>query len=1088
MRDNSPKTMSLASLPVEILQIITSFLSDQDVAITLPNCGDRTLERKLKNGGVTYVRITSSVARGKTLKVLREYSSLSEVHIETWTANVADLASILNCLPQSLRRLRLGAFRTLEWVKSSSKSKITRTRPFGDYDAPTPCISERFPLLTHLDLEPCNGGNDWYGQHFKLLFESLPPSLTHLSAPDSSKMESYLIKHIPPQLEVLLHPGIELTTEFEPFEPLPSLRSIHISNGGNRRSFDRSRFGRRGASSPETEVKPVELSIGFPNLQTLCLVTDKLSNYNLITMRHLRSLDLSASSSSMSTLFATFPPTLTALAFDIQKMSMRASDATLPRLLSLSSLDLKRTKFDLEDECDPLSILLEICPNVTHLSAKRTHDDEGLPIMRTTTQGLNPQLQSVKLSFADSAQTFATLANFPQLTSVTALSQYAHDKHKFEFWSRGMATSGLEHTYYPTYLKDVTSKLPSRVSTLNIEDLRLSDEEIKQFCEALSDCKSDPSTPLPCVPYDWKFAQTDSLCLEWGKFHLEPQLVANSSHPFASVVLHPILEPRSSSRLQASIPHVPTILALLPRTLTALDTCFDLTANDEALSLLFSPTAFPSLKSLRTSTLLPNMQQWTNLESLKLLKIFRDVSIPRRAPSSEITPGISPMRPGQKWVDLLPPNLTHLKMPQAETPMDFHHLSRLTSLNLPHAASWPVTHLPSTITYIKSQFSTPEILQYAAGLPLLKVLNISDTSIYDTTLDAFYKANGSRIQLVGGMLRKVNIEKILQRVPLPPPAMLNGDASEYLGQLALACYPQWKTDIKPFWQAQLDFSVLPIATWNLFASWFSPNVTSFDFSKCILPKEFGAAMPSNTLEIIARKETTFIREEYHDDEGYDSDDNDFDYNGRNNDEDDGNFCYTHDEDDGDGNAKTWIADDDSVHSRSSSDDNLFQQAIVGRNQRAPASNPLCKRLMDLSLLPASLKTLSIKYHYIERPSELLKLSSLTKLIVKCSTNTDFEALIKASLPSSLTQLNIYALSTPNMEVLTHLPPHVTRLSILHQSSMPLGFLLDRLPTSVHYLRLHRVNTVGLAATLARCIEQRPNLTLSLTSHLDDEDN
>lgn len=1050
MSDTASKDLSLSSFPVEILQLITSLLPAQDVVVSLLGCGNHTLERKLKNGGVVSLFISSIRDCGRSLKTPREFLALSSVHIASRAMRQGDLMSILDCLPKSVRRLHVKAPWMVDALQSLLRTKSLATGPFGNYDAPALMISDRFPLLTYLYL----GGyaEDIYLSAYEAstFYRSLPPSLTYLSVNFELHPNPNDLKALPTQLEELRMPGIDLSLYMgDSVSPVtfPSLRSVYIVHRDSLHDHGfRSPFNQ--AAKDAAPTSKISLAAHFPNLQRLHLNAVDIAKVDLISMPHLRALHLQSkskkSTTSVATVFEALPRTLTALTLEYSKLLMQASDEHLPRLLSLSSLDLKDTSFIIDFDSDPLTVLLAICPNVTDLSARRQlKSGSSIPILRDTTQGLDAsKIKSLSLTFSES---FPSVANMPQLESLTAQCSFAETKQSFEIFSQGMVTNGLEHTWHPVYFKDLIAKLPSKVSTLKIEDLRMTDEEIGSICASLSACQRDPLAPLPSAPYDWKFDQTESLHLGWADLNLEPQFVADSSHSYRRVVMHPLQELASDTRNQASIPHVPTLLALLPRTLTALNTDLDLHTTNQDFSILFSPTAFPCLKSLTTSTLLPNMQQWTNLESLSLQRVYRNVSAPQRFDGRH--PGVSPMPEGTSWAAILPPNLTHLGVPNA-TPASLHHLTRLTSCDMTgQAYTWPFIELPRTLTAIKGEFSIEKLLTVADFLPHIKSIDILSAALTETHLNTFYEIHGSKVQLTGGMLRQVeNIEELLRRVPLPPPKMLNGDVSEYFGRVALAAYPQWSTQVKPFWSAKIDFSAAPIAAWNLFASWFSHDITSFDLSNVSLPTSFGVAMPSSTREIFVRKEALpVINEDNDDDYGYDSDDSDFDSSM---------------EDASEEEASTSDADSDAPNN--------------------------CKRLIDISLLPPSLETLAIKYHFVIRPSDFEHLpKTLTKLIVKCSTNNDFAALIKAPLPSSVTQLNIQAKKRPKMEVLKHLPASVERLSLLsNRAYSKLDTLLPHIPPTLKRLRLFGLSTQGLADSLKRCEELFPDLKIDLVDKED----
>lgn len=642
MSATDSSALPLASFPVEILENITSFLPAQDVLVTLLSCGNRMLEHKLKHGGVVSLSISSLRDCRKDVKLLSTIPSLLAVRIQSDSIVPRDMKLLLACLPLSLRKLHIVSPWAFEIMDNFSIAKSCATAPFDDYEEHSPSISERYPHLTYLHMEVSR--RRFHGSRYVLedFVASLPPSLTYLSLQTRS---SPCLKRLPYQLQALHSPPV-LISEIKPFTvPCPSMHTVSLAHRIEYANDDE--YSDTGSKAPLLQQI---LLATFPALQSLRLTTSCLSLFDFRLLPHLHTLSLELErTTSVKLIFSIVPPTLTALEFTNSELVLRASDAELPRLMSLSKLTLDKTNrlFSAEDIDDPLSILVALCPNVTDFTSHiRLKSNEQLPPLTVATERLNASLTSLDMTFDE---IFPAFANFSQLHSITSQGVYSRMGGGIT-QQRVVSNVALR---YPLYLDDIISKLPSTVSTLKIEDLRLRDEDIQNFCDAISASSSDGSAPSLRLPYDWTFDETESLKLGEGYCCLEPRRSSNSLRPFTSVTLHPTLDPSRLPSCYAHFPHVPTILALLPRTLTALETKFDIPTLNDSFSALFTPAAFPSLRSLKTPRLI-DMKQWSKLESLKVSRY-----------SSPFTDGNGFGTKYTTWVDLLPPNLSHLSAPSA---------------------------------------------------------------------------------------------------------------------------------------------------------------------------------------------------------------------------------------------------------------------------------------------------------------------------------------------------------------------------------------------------------------------------------------
>lgn len=1004
----------MAQLPIEVLQTLTSFLSATDIIVRLSGAGDRTLSHKLKHGGVQSIVFTADEGNNLAFKSLLNFPGLLEFSMGNSYQAADQIDSILSYLPSSLRKLHIVHIHAMDIVISvkHSKSSLSHLECAANVTYGPPTLSNRFPNLAYLHLDDLNS----YGQdgNLETFFPTLPPSLTHLSLGLSDNMDISLMELLPESLEVLDRPWLIFydnhTFGRKPLRFLKSLRIYHNQGSDDVDESDAAHLqdGRAATGS-------INISTSFPALQTLFLDSNNYEALSLLSLSQLHTLSFQLSSPeepvALNSLIAWLPPRLTSLSLFQGTIGLRETDKQLSPMNSITTLRLSAVTpiWDEPNEADPLDALLLLFPNVTHFYAYRDSLDKwSSPTLKTTTP-LNPKIKSLQIAFdhtlhnppsqldtpLNTFDSFLAISKLAHLDELVAINPSLARKDK-SFDDPSLLASG--HSY-PVHLSELALRLPYHIKRLQIQDLRLKDEELLEICDSLLSARTSRTAPVRRLPCDWSMLSSESLVIDGKSATFGLQKRSETSSSLTSILMHPQREISPSMDYQVSIAHFSTFLAFLPPTLTSLELKSWCSVTNPAFALLMSQTALPSLKSLKLTHIYWDLSDWENLELLEaddctetqtILESFQR----RHIDITDIS------RP---WIQLLPPNLTHLKTPMAVTrqPRLKHdsgslaHLTRLTSINLQNEPSQLEIRLPTTITkLVSSCFTQAQILTFAATIPTLQVIDMGSMGVGDTLLETFYVTFGNTTPLLGGVLMEVkNIEKVLRRASSSSPAMTSHKVIDFMLPLTLAAYPLWKSINKPRWSAGIDVFSLPFAVWTLFASLLptTPNL-HLDFSNVRLPSYFEQRLPSTLIKL---ELTSLAIGQNADDAVY-----------------------------------SIYAMEESERPKRKAQNRKGSKLAAKKPKKHDPSLPC---FIDPSALPLSITSLSIKDWQIPTPEDWSTFpSTLTSLSVLCQEDCPFVSLggiALSHLPASVTQVSLVFGYVDSWRFLSHLPPTVTELGL-----------------------------------------------------------
>ena len=186
---------SLAAFPVEVLSIITSYLSGQHVLIYLPLCGNSILNTRLATGGVKILYYTLPRLPENLINLAASYR-LESVVIKAFPCPIQAISLLIRRLPSNLRHLAVfhGSISTL--LRTSELDISSGIVLSSSAHAPW-IVSETFPTLESFSLK---GGPLALDFFFRLRFIlGLPPTLRFLSLDAFAHMPDFW-NLLPPHL------------------------------------------------------------------------------------------------------------------------------------------------------------------------------------------------------------------------------------------------------------------------------------------------------------------------------------------------------------------------------------------------------------------------------------------------------------------------------------------------------------------------------------------------------------------------------------------------------------------------------------------------------------------------------------------------------------------------------------------------------------------------------------------------------------------------------------------------------------------------------------------------------------------------
>lgn len=359
---------TLAELPTELLDVVSSRLSSKDLLEGLLLVGNRLLSSKLWNGGITDLKVNPRELSGGRLSS-RQVFIVQSLPLKSFNLASDDkrAQSLVMGLQPTLRRLQAP-------VKASIRTELDACPipPFSYHDRATWIVSATYPHLEALRLTGQQHAAFEDPVSVVRFLGGLPPSLTILTLPPLAEFNFWHL--IPPNITELN--GVGCSYNFPSSPALPNLASVVALRTTNN--------AQRTALVPSCQATPLWKAVSDPSATSLppALTSFHWENY------------------SSSVLMAPLPQTLTDL-----KVTFKANHAyhpqalfsTLPRNLKRLSVQALAISWISDHNCDPVvletlielklelrvqdithepklySYILDCSPNLEVLDLKNTH-------------------------------------------------------------------------------------------------------------------------------------------------------------------------------------------------------------------------------------------------------------------------------------------------------------------------------------------------------------------------------------------------------------------------------------------------------------------------------------------------------------------------------------------------------------------------------------------------------------------------------------------------------------------------------------------------------------------------------------------
>lgn len=611
--------LTLAELPIEILDQVTSLLPPKDVLDALLWLGNRLLTSKLRNGGITELKIDPLELYG---------ARLSSRHISLAHSLPLRSMSLLRPDP-SAQALVLGLRSTLRHLTAPIYASIEAELdpcplpPFSRCSCAPWIVSATFPHLESLHLS--------YGTHNVFLTNpistlrflvGLPSSLTALTLPPMHEFNYWRL--LPPSLTELN--GVGCLT-FPP-SPLPanlaSLTQIHIQPTNRNLHAMTTTANWTCVSDLQDAALPPSLTSFtlkwlFKDFKPLALLPNTLTS---LSIKNLGSTDNAFH--HPSALFSVLPPNLTRLTAEKLRFGDFEGCHTPVAAAKLTEVALKYFPRDHTEEASILSYIVGCLPNVESLSLKREKHHNSIPLGLGAEHisHLNAQkLRFLKSSILPSAFHRAEDGTYPlqRLTSLRTLiffnQQGENAFFTFEAIPPSVTHLDTRNNYFSMQtLHLIPKSVTSIEGSLEAPATELLNPIFYHPLKANQNASSPSSAPLhiPQEPHTFDFSSYFALNrigadegdeTKSGRVLLES--VANRGAPL----------PRSHKPVvRVMVPY----FTAFPSTLTYLDL---LTMDVDSVSA----SALPLLTHLRIGlTNVLDLSEFTNLVSLDIKKVTKD--------------------------------------------------------------------------------------------------------------------------------------------------------------------------------------------------------------------------------------------------------------------------------------------------------------------------------------------------------------------------------------------------------------------------------------------------------------------------------
>lgn len=380
--------LNLVSFPTEVLACITFFLTDLEVLMRLPLCGDSKLTNKLKSGGVTHLFCELS---SYPVDVVKFAHSLRLHSLETRHAvHPEQIRDLIHGAPSSIKHLEIYAddvgplFETsdLDLDCAYSPVRYTSSRPW--------IVSSTFPQLETLIIDVDNRLKCLDDAvFFASWLRGLPTSLTTFRPSKTLRCgyEFSVWQHLPPNITQA--GPLTWSARGAPRRPFESIQQLKITTATSISSFgllpvsehDKSDLEPRAAWDSEFE----ELSISalqnglsqFPNLTRLSLYeSDVFADTLPSTLTSLTWKRSTWRQCNLAGLLARVPPTIVHLKLKgispLTPISEQSVSTQYPIFTRLKTFHLELTN-DYDEDLDPqgeevLSTLIKHLPIAESIS------------------------------------------------------------------------------------------------------------------------------------------------------------------------------------------------------------------------------------------------------------------------------------------------------------------------------------------------------------------------------------------------------------------------------------------------------------------------------------------------------------------------------------------------------------------------------------------------------------------------------------------------------------------------------------------------------------------------------------------------
>lgn len=764
-------SLALDRFPLDILSVITSYFTFEELRAVLTACTGSPLEHRIKNGGATHVAIPSSCT-SEGLALLPVLKGLLSVSICFSDEDSSRHRHVVLSLPSKLLHLKIVSPRAHHLMTSEDIDTDSSSLNNASYSGFAPwAVSTTFSRLRSLALLQTSLGvgeevYDWQHQTsaFQARFLSLlPASLDDLSVPIANWNLDQPLSQLLPNLTRL--GGRQKFIPSSDSLPASMLSlDLDLSPPSRRKRFNFDFIDgatEQEATKAEMRITPELEALAFPpNLTRLsvspCAFFDLRKRPALPTTLTMLTLN-SVGIWDFSVLFALLPPSLTSL-----DLSMHSSAHFDPHILGElqpkpSMAFFAFTADGYEPTLAEESILYDyILGSFTCLRSCAFRIETAFGLQKSHIKLLNPNcLQSLRAAMSSEVVAAAKLT-LPLLHTLCCIKP--ESSSDFDLSSVPPSTTELSLPGFVVPIRDL-EKLPERVRLIHVQ-VSVSLEDSAFLAAHCVHQKSESESP---TSEDSQMAvdQRDLYRLD-----LTTRYELKRAETGSSITVRPVPDfPLSRATHGGTMCIlVPSFSNVAPRTLT------DLRLTQEGVSASpdwLNSDCLPNLRKLVLRTSLPKtvtMETFVALESLHVGAITK-------ACVSGSPPNLTSLK-ARNELDLppkflpLPQSIRKIRSGMSISPIDkvFPQNCRIDSfasfgLNNLTRMDYITEHLPSTLKSIGFPFDDRRsnddwFLNLGKRFPSLEEIHVSDTDFW--TVGALHIMHSTGAKIFGGSLPRVS--------------------------------------------------------------------------------------------------------------------------------------------------------------------------------------------------------------------------------------------------------------------------------------------------------------------------------------------